>query len=237
MRAYSCIDSHGRWTEIPTQVQFSTSTDAHPPQPPSRTSNVSSDVIDIAPDEESEENEDNVPEEQVTAYDVLDVIRKYSSQAPRSDATACSVSPKIKSPSDATSCAASPAQALSVTGQSGTDDRGDEDDPDDDPDDNALKKESAADSLEETTACAAPPAQALPRDVIRGQKIRMTGRLPTAPLAQPRPDLQGVHPRNRPPFQNRSRTPTASYGTRARATRIRISRSRMPKAASRTKSI
>ena len=36
MRAYSCIDSHGRWTEIPTQVQFSTSNDAHPPQPPTR---------------------------------------------------------------------------------------------------------------------------------------------------------------------------------------------------------
>src|ERR1700722_17912771 len=89
MRAYSCIDSHGRWTEIPTQVQFSTSTDAHPPQPPSRTSNVSSDVIDIAPDKESEEdeeNEENAPEDRVTAYDVLDVIRKYSNQAPPSDA-------------------------------------------------------------------------------------------------------------------------------------------------------
>ena len=36
MRAYSCIDSHGRWTEIPTQVQFSTSTDPHPPQPSPR---------------------------------------------------------------------------------------------------------------------------------------------------------------------------------------------------------
>jgi hypothetical protein len=34
MRAYSCIDSHGRWTEIPTQVQFSTSHDADPSQPP-----------------------------------------------------------------------------------------------------------------------------------------------------------------------------------------------------------
>ena len=255
MRAYSCIDSHGRWTEIPTQVQFSTSNDAHPPQPHSRTSNVSSDVIDIDPGEESEENEDNVPEEQVTAYDVLDVIRKYSSQAPRSDATACSVSPKIKSRNDATSCAASPAQAvsvtsddndeldddpdsdepdddsdadeeseedaenalgelltslstsskspsrsdttacapspaqaLSVTGQSGTDDRGDEDDPDDDPNDNALKKESEADSLEETTACAASPAQALPRDVIRGQNpIDRSSSDRTACAASPRP--------------------------------------------------
>ena len=55
MRAYSCIDSHGRWTEIPTQVQFSTSNDAHPPQPPTRTSNVGSDVIDIDDDKEPEE--------------------------------------------------------------------------------------------------------------------------------------------------------------------------------------
>ena len=94
MRAYSCIDSHGRWTEIPTQVQFSTSNDAHPPQPPTRTSNVSSDVIDIDPDDESEEDAeddagedaDNAPEEHVTALDVLNVIRKYANQASRSDA-------------------------------------------------------------------------------------------------------------------------------------------------------
>ena len=56
MRAYSCIDSHGRWTEIPTQVQFSTSNDAHPPQPPTGTSNVGSNVIDIDPDEQPEED-------------------------------------------------------------------------------------------------------------------------------------------------------------------------------------
>jgi hypothetical protein len=271
MRAYSCIDSHGRWTEIPTQVQFSTSNDAHRPQPSPRATNVSADVIDIDPDpnpdevpeDDAEEDEGNALEERVTAVDVLNVIRKYSNQTPRSDATACSVSPKIKSPNDATACAAPPAQAFnvpegqydeleddnsdadeesdddaeedaenaleefvtsfstsskppspnstacstsskstpcsdatacaaspaqsasgvrlnsqsrgrsvtattcavppaqasSVTGQSGTDDRDDEDDPDEDPDGNVLKKESEADSLEETTACAAPPAQ------------------------------------------------------------------------------
>jgi hypothetical protein len=90
MRAYSCIDSHGRWTEIPTQVQFSTSNDAHPPQPSPPGPSVGSDVIDIDPDadddEESEENEENAPEERVTALDVLNVIRKYSNQAPRNDA-------------------------------------------------------------------------------------------------------------------------------------------------------
>src|SRR5579864_8383257 len=92
MRAYSCIDSHGRWTEIPTQVQFSTSTDPHSPQPPTRPSNGSSDVIDIDPDEEREDDADNAPEERVTALDVLNVIRKYANQASRSDATPCSVS-------------------------------------------------------------------------------------------------------------------------------------------------
>jgi hypothetical protein len=68
MRAYSCIDSHGRWTEIPTQVQFSTSTDAHPPQPPPRTSNVGSDVTDIDLDADEEpEDEDDALEELVTS--------------------------------------------------------------------------------------------------------------------------------------------------------------------------
>ena len=96
MRAYSCIDSHGRWTEIPTQVQFSTSTDPQPPQPPTRPSNVGSDVIDIDPDpdsdeepeEDAEEDADNAPEQRVTALDVLDVFRKYAVQASRNDATA-----------------------------------------------------------------------------------------------------------------------------------------------------
>jgi hypothetical protein len=234
MRAYSCIDSHGRWTEIPTQVQFSTSTDAHPTQPSPRTSNVSSDILDIDPDEEPEE-EENTLEERVTAYEVLDVVRKYSNQALRSDATAASsaqafnapeddadeepeddaeedaeneleelvtsLSASSKSPShsdntacstsnsmsrsDATACAASPAQALNVTQDeydepedhnSDVDDEPNDDphtDPDDDPDhdvpNNDSKNKSDAHRLEETTACAVSPAQALPRDEVRGQ--------------------------------------------------------------------
>ena len=110
MRAYSCIDSHGRWTEIPTQVQFSTSSDAHPPQPPSpspRSGSTGSDILDVAPKYSNqpsrsdattcasppaqackEEDEENVREERVTASDVLDVFRKYAVQAARNDATA-----------------------------------------------------------------------------------------------------------------------------------------------------
>ena len=208
MRAYSCIDSHGRWTEIPTQVQFSTSTDAHPPQPPTRPSNVGSDVIDIDPDEEPEddvqEDAENAPEERVTALDVLNVIRKYSNQAPRSDATARAKSPeqaldvtedeyadpedddsdaneeseeeaenaleecvislstssKSMSRSDTTACATPPAQAVNVSDFE--DDPDDEDDPEDDPDDdNDPKNKPEADRFEETTACAAPPAQSV----------------------------------------------------------------------------
>src|ERR1700735_655043 len=151
MRAYSCIDSHGRWTEIPTQVQFSTSHDGHPPQPPTRTSNVDCNVIDIDSDDESEEdpeddaeeNADNAPEARVTALDVLNVIRKYSNQALRSDATASS--PKIKSRSDATFCAAPPAQAVSVTSD-------DYDEPDDDSDADEESEDDAENELEEALA-------------------------------------------------------------------------------------
>ena len=110
MRAYSCIDSHGRWTEIPTHVQFSTSHDAHPPQPPTpspRSGSTASDILDVAPKHSNqpsrsdattcasppaqafnEEDEENVREERVTASDVLDVFRKYAVQASRNDATA-----------------------------------------------------------------------------------------------------------------------------------------------------
>ena len=289
MRAYSCIDSHGRWTEIPTQVQFSTSTDGHPSQPSPRTSNVGSDVIDIDDDKEPEKDpEEDALEERVTALDVLNVIRKYSNQAPRSDATtyakssaqassvtedeydeledddsdadeeseegseedseedaenaleefatSLSTSSKSSSRSDTTACAASPAQAVSVSDFENDPD--DEDDPDDDPDDddvpdNDPKNKSEADRLEKTTACAAPPvqsavalgsnhrsrtvtatacavspAQALPRDVVRGQNpndrspsdrtdcaasprpSRGTPAQPAAP-AKPKPDADG----------------------------------------------
>jgi len=290
MRAYSCIDSHGRWTEIPTQVQFSTTHDAHPPQPPTRPSNVRSDVIDIDPDpdgepeddaeEDSEEDADNAPEERVTALDVLNVIRKYSSQAPRSDATPCSVSAKIKSPSDATFCAAPPAQALDVTEDEYADaDEESEDDAEEAAENELLegvtslsasskspspnntassissKSRSHSDtstacstsskspSHSDTTACAAPPAQAvsavalnsnnrgrsvtatacadspaqaLPRDVVRGPDPNdrsLSDRtdcaaLPAQPVAppKPKPDADGLiwHPHPGYPNQERS---------------------------------
>ena len=210
MRAYSCIDSHGRWTEIPTQVQFSTSNDGPPVQSSPRSSNVASEVIDIDPDEEpeddAEEDKENAPEERVTALDVLNVIRKYSNQAPRSDAT---------------TCAKSSAQASSVTedeydeledADSDADDESEEDaenDAEEDAenqleefvtslsapsksssrsDNTACSTSSKSTSRSDTTACAVSPAQALPRDVVRGQNPNdrsLSDRTACAPLPQP----------------------------------------------------
>ena len=168
MRAYSCIDSHGRWTEIPTQVQFSTSTDAHPPQPSPplfecrlrcHRHRPRSDEV---PGDDAEEDADNAPEERVTALDVLNVIRKYANQASQSDATAC---------------AKSPAQALNVTEDEYDELEDDDSYADEEPEDDA--EEDAENELEElvtscptssksksmsrsnTTACAASPAQAV----------------------------------------------------------------------------
>ena len=190
MRAYSCIDSHGRWTEIPTQVQFSTSNDAHPPQPSPRTSNVDSDVIDINTDEEPEDEEDAL-EERVTA------LRASSKSMSRED--------QYDELEDDDSAA-----------------EGDEpeDDSDDDPD-NDPKNKRETDRLEETTACAASPAQALPRDVVRGQNPNDRwpsdrtdcaplpfGGAPAQPAAppKPKPDADGLiwHPHPGYPNQERS---------------------------------
>jgi hypothetical protein len=187
MRAYSCIDSHGRWTEIPTQVQFSTSSDAHPPQPPSRSSNVSSDVIDIDadpdPDEDSEEHSENALEELVASLSTESDGEDDSDDDPddnndprnKSDAeslketTACASAPssKTRSRSDATDCAASPAQA---------------------PPRDVVRGQNPNDrSPSDRTDCAAPPAE------------------PAAPQ-KPKPDADGLiwHPHPGYPNQEMS---------------------------------
>jgi hypothetical protein len=50
MRAYSCIDRHGRWTEIPTRVSISTFRDPGPTPSPAPYPENDSDVIDIEPE-------------------------------------------------------------------------------------------------------------------------------------------------------------------------------------------
>ncbi len=254
MRAYSCIDSHGRWTEIPTQVQFSTSHAAHPTQPSPRGTHVDSDVIDIDPDpdaepgDDAEEDAENAPEERVTALDVLNLIRRYANQASRSAATTpedecdeledddSDAESEEESEEDAEN-ALEEALASVSTGSDG------EDDSDDDPDENNdPRNKSDADRLEETTAaCAAPPAQsvvplssnrrgrngtasacavspaqALPRDVVRGHNPNDRSpsdrtdcaALPPQPAAprKPKPDADGLiwHPHPGYPNQERS---------------------------------
>ena len=51
MRAHSCIDRHGRWTEIPTQVHISTFHDGPAAQSPASYPKNGSSVIDIEPDQ------------------------------------------------------------------------------------------------------------------------------------------------------------------------------------------
>jgi hypothetical protein len=261
MRAYSCIDSHGRWTEIPTQVQFSTSHGAYPPQPPSpspRSGSTASGILDIVPrysnrgsrsdatacaasprpsrgspaqafnvpdfdddhDQESEEDEEKALEERITA------LRASSKSMSRNDATPCaappaqpvsavalnsnhpsqsvtatarSVSSKIESHNDATACAAPPAQPVSAV---------------------ALNSNHRGQSVT-ATACADSPAQALPRDVVRGQNpndrspsdrtdcavLPSGGALPQPAAPQkPKPDADGLiwHPHPGYPNQERS---------------------------------
>jgi len=125
MRAYSCIDHHGRWTEIPTQVHISTFHDGHPTQSP-------------AP---------YAKNDSTAASDILDIVPQYSNRASRSDATACAASPaqSVSTGSSnslysgrtvtATACAVSSAQAFNVS-NSDTDFDGD---PDDEPDKNATE--------------------------------------------------------------------------------------------------
>jgi hypothetical protein len=236
MRAYSCIDSHGRWTEIPTQVQFSTSHDGPPLQPSPRTSNVGpsvrsnaasslhSDILDVVPEnsnnasrsdatacaaspaqafnvpdfdddrnEELEEDEENALKERVAA------LRASSKSTSHSDTTALRASSKSMSRSDATVCAAPSAQTVSAV---------------------ALNSNNRSQSVT-ATACADSPAQALPRDVVRGQNPNdrslsdrtdcaplPSGGAPAQPAApqKPKPDADGLiwHPHPGCPNQERS---------------------------------
>ncbi|MFY9731232.1 MAG: hypothetical protein WAK24_11535 [Candidatus Acidiferrales bacterium] len=98
-----------------------------------------------------------------------------------------------------------------------------EDDVDDDPDNNDPKNKRETDRLEETTACAASPAQALPRDIVRGQNPNdrspsdrtdcaaspaQPSTRPAQPAApqKPKPDADGLiwHPHPGYPNQERS---------------------------------
>ena len=202
-------------------------------------------------DDESEDDAENEFEELVTASDVSNVVRKYANQTSRSDATtaapddddeseeaaeneleklvtsrlssskspsrnnaagptssespsqsdttACPTPSKSTSHSDTTACAAPPAQPASAV---------------------PLNSNHRGRSVT-ATACAASPAQALPRDVVRGQNPNdrspsdrtdcaalPSGGAPAQPAAppKPKPDADGLiwHPHPGYPNQERS---------------------------------
>ena len=135
MRAYFCIDRHGRWTEIPTRVSISTFRDPGPAPSPAPYPENDSDVIDIEPeqleedleeDEEEYDDPDDDPDNDAPADEENE--EEHSEPASRSDATACAVPPaqalprdavrgqnlKDRSPSGRTACAVSPAQPAST---------------------------------------------------------------------------------------------------------------------------
>jgi hypothetical protein len=134
MRAYSCIDTQGRWTEIPTQVQISTFLDAHPPQPSPRSSNVAQGVRPNVASNFSSRILDVIP----------DVIDEYSNRASPSDATTSS---KSMSRSDNTACAAPPAPSLARGSRVASDVL------------DIVPRYSNHASPGDATACAASPAQ------------------------------------------------------------------------------
>jgi hypothetical protein len=181
MRAYSCIDRHGRWTEIPTRVSISTFKDVRPAQSPAPYPEDDSDVIDIEPeqlDEDPEEDEEEYDDPEDDEED-LELDERSAS-----DQTACAVSPAQavpKLPSDsgrgrkvtATACAASPrtsrgspAQAFSVTEGNSDDDDPEENDEEEEYDEEDSEPAAFPQAAPQppgrratATACADPPAQ------------------------------------------------------------------------------
>src|ERR1700751_4378406 len=126
MRAYSCLDHHGRWTEIPTRVSISTFRDGRPSESGARNSRI----IDIDPeqlDEDLEEYEEEYDDPEDDSDGDSDTEPEYSNRASRRDGPACAApSAQVsaarprnaarghdlhdQSVSDNTACAASPAQ-------------------------------------------------------------------------------------------------------------------------------
>src|SRR6202030_2822880 len=110
MRAYSCIDRHGRWTEIPTRVSISTFRDPAPASSPAPYPENDSDVIDIEPEQMEEDPEEDEEEYDEPEDDPDDEPEGDEPEGTREDDD----DSQLDEPSlcDATACAASPAQAV-----------------------------------------------------------------------------------------------------------------------------
>jgi len=180
MRAYSCIDRHGRWTEIPTRVSISTFKDVRPAQSPApypeNDQENDSDIIDIEPeqleeDTEDEPEDDDLEEELENDAEDLEPAALPQAAPQRTPgrgatATACADPPAQPTPrnavrgqnlqnrsvSDRTACAVSPAQdsAHNAAPESAPA-----------PQSGAMQHSNPA-SCSDNTACAVPPAQAFP---------------------------------------------------------------------------
>jgi hypothetical protein len=158
MRAYSCIDRHGRWTEIPTQVHISTFRDPGPAPSPSSYPENDSDVIDIEPEQLDEDLEDDPedddpdddPGDDDPDADDSDTEPEYSNRPSRRDATACAGLPRTSrgSPAQAPTHDAAQANQCDQT--------------------NLPQPQSAIGRRATVTDCAASSAQAMPRNAVRG---------------------------------------------------------------------
>jgi len=206
MRAYSCIDRHGRWTEIPTRVSISTFRDPGPaaPSPASYPEN-DSDVIDIEPEQleedlEEDEEEYDDPEDDPDDDSSVDEDDDDSELDERSasDQTACAVSPaqavpKLRSDSGrgrkvtATACAASPRTSRGSPAQAPTHDAAAVDDSDESDNDPDTELEELEDEVleEHATAYAASLAQAVEK-LTAGSNHRGRTATATACAASPR---------------------------------------------------
>jgi hypothetical protein len=196
MRAYSCIDRHGRWTDLPTQVNFVSSRTTRRAKPA-----AGSKVIDIEPDELDEALEDAEPDE-VIADDAQPDEDAESTEA-EEDAESAEAEDDAESEDDsledsesqvprsgATACAASPAQAL-VGANRADAVQAEPDEAEEDTELDEVQKEAEPDEAQENaepdeavgehlepaleikpasprdrTTCAVSPAQAVPR--VRG---------------------------------------------------------------------
>jgi hypothetical protein len=197
MRAYSCIDRHGRWTEIPTQVHISTFRDPGPAPSPSPHPENDSDVIDIEPEYSNRASrrdalsvtEDDPDDDDPDADPDNDGSENETAQAVRSDgdrsSNSKSSSSGSESPSSYSSCSY------------------------------PRKLSRSCRRIQAVAVRPLPLALIHPRKQCRETQfaaiIRKVGRCLTTPLAQACPELQGAHPRktlhitprpNQPPLHN-----------------------------------
>jgi hypothetical protein len=156
MRAYSCIDRHGRWTEIPTQVNISTFRDPGPAPSPAPYPENDSDVIDIEPEQLEEDLEEDEEEYDEEDSEPDDPEGDEPEATREGDDELEEVEDHVLD-EHAPACAALPAQATQSAQQAES---------------QKSLPQSSTGRDETTTACADSPAQAMPRNTVRGHNLQ-----------------------------------------------------------------